>query len=192
MTAPSSPQQVPSAPDPVAVTVDPTTTALLVQDMTDITCGPQPNCLAIVPRVTALLAGARNAGLFVAYTSGGAGGTPLGDVAPRKGEPIVQGNQNKFLGTMLDDHLRAHGIKSVIIAGWRANGSILFTAHGATFLRYTVVIPVDTTAAAEPWDYAIGMYMVLNLLNGNATNEPLKPGAVTLSRTDLISFGAAK
>ena len=30
--------------------------------------------------------------------------------------------------------------------------------------------------------------MVLNLINANPTNEPLKPGAVTLSRSDLITF----
>ena len=29
---------------------------------------------------------------------------------------------------------------------------------------------------------------ILNLLSGNPTNEPLKLGAVTLSRTDLITF----
>ena len=71
---------------------------------------------------------------------------------------------------------------------WRANGSILFTSHGATNLRYTVVVAVDATAAAQDFEVAIGLYQVLNLLNGNPTNEPLKPGAVTLSRTDLITF----
>jgi nicotinamidase-related amidase len=143
----------------------------------------------MVPRVAGFVGRVRAAGVPVLYTTGGAGGTPLPEVTPAAGEPVVQAAQNKFLNSNLDDHLRARGIKTVILMGWRANGSILFTSHGATVLRYTVVIPVDATAAAQPVDYAIGMYMVLSLINGNPQNEPLRPGAVTLSRTDLISFG---
>jgi nicotinamidase-related amidase len=183
-----TPLQIPAVPDPVAVTLNIATTALVVQDMTDVTCGPQPNCLAMVGGMAALIRRARAAGVTVAYTVGSAGGTPLPEMATAPGDPIVQGAQNKFRHTMLDDFLRDRGIQTVILAGWRANGSILFTAHGATVLRYTVVIPTDATGAAQDHDYAIGLYMVLNLINANPTNEPLKKGAVTLSRTDLISF----
>ena len=35
---------------------------------------------------------------------------------------------------------------------------------------------------------AIGFYQMLDHVAGNRGNEPLKPRAVTLSRTDLISF----
>jgi nicotinamidase-related amidase len=142
----------------------------------------------MLPRISALVARARAAGVLVAYTSGAAGGAVLTDAAPQPGDPVIQGGQNKFLNTMLDDVMRSHGIKTIVLAGWRANGSILFTSHGATVLRYTVVVAVDGTAAAHDFEVAIGLYQVLNLLSGNPTNEPLRPGAVTLSRTDLIRF----
>ena len=170
------------------VTLDPATTALFVMDITVGTCSPQPNCVEMLPRIASLIARARAAGVLVAYTSGGAGGTPLPEVAATPGDPIVQGRQNKFFATNLDDIMRTHGIKTIVLTGWRANGSVLFTSHGATQLRYTVVAAVDCTAAARAFEVAIGLYQVLNLLDGNPTNEPLKQGAVTLSRSDLISF----
>jgi nicotinamidase-related amidase len=191
MTEAGASRQVPPAPDPVPVTLDPATTALFVMDITDVTCAPQPNCVAMLPRISALIGKARAAGALVAYTLGGAGGTVLSEVAPSPNEPVVQGRQNKFFGTNLDDITRARGVTTVVLAGWRANGSILFTSHGATLLGYTVVVAVDCTAAAQEFEVAIGLYQVLNLLDGNPKNEPLKPGAVTLSRSDLISFSKA-
>jgi nicotinamidase-related amidase len=181
--------RIPPPPAPVAVTLDPVTSALVVMDLTESICTPQPNCRDMVPRVAALLGRARAAGLHVAYTSGGAGGSPLPEVAPAADDPVVQGTQNKFFNTNLHDVLRLWGIRTVILSGWRANGSVLYTSHGATNLGYTVVVPVDGTAAPEEFQVAISFYQVLNLINANPTNEPLKPGAVTLSRTDLISFG---
>jgi hypothetical protein len=53
---------------------------------------------------------------------------------------------------------------------------------------YTVVIPVDTTSAATGFETAIGFYKVLNSGNSNLEYRPLKPKAVTLNRTDLITF----
>jgi hypothetical protein len=50
------------------------------------------------------------------------------------------------------------------------------------------VVPDDATSAAKDYDVAIGRYQLLTQLNANAANEPLKKGAVTLSRTDLITF----
>jgi hypothetical protein len=54
--------------------------------------------------------------------------------------------------------------------------------------NYTVVIPMDTTSAASDYETTIGFYNVLNSGNANLPNQPLKKGAVTLSRTDLITF----
>jgi hypothetical protein len=53
---------------------------------------------------------------------------------------------------------------------------------------YTVVIPMDTTSAASGYETTIGFYNVLNSGNANLANEPLKPKAVTLTRTDMITF----
>jgi nicotinamidase-related amidase len=181
-------QQIPPAPAPVPVVLDPATTALVVMDITDATCSPQANCRAMLPRISALVAKAREAGLIVAYTLGATGGTVLPEAAPKPDDAVVQAGQNKFFNSTLDDVMRRNGIKTIILAGWRANGSITYTSHGAVNLRYTVVVPVDATSAPNEFEVAIGFYQILNLLSGNPTNEPLKPGAVTLSRTDLITF----
>jgi len=157
-------------------------------DITASISAGQPNCREMLPRLGAFVARARAAGVFVAYTSGGGGGTPLADVFPEPNDPVIQGRQNKFFDTNLHEMLSVRGIKTIILSGWRANGSILFTSHGATNLRYTVVVPVDGVAAARDFEKAIGLYQVLNLIDANATNEPLKPGTVTLSHTDLITF----
>jgi nicotinamidase-related amidase len=188
MASPTAARQIPPGPDPVAVRLDPATTALLVMDITEPTCSPQPNCRAMLPRIGSLVARAREAGALIAYTSGAAGGAVLPEAEPAPDDPVIQGGQNKFFNTTLDGIMRTLGITTVVLAGWRANGSVLFTSHGATVLGYTVVVVVDGTAAAQDFEVAIGLYQVLNLLNGNPTNEPLKPGAVTLSRTDLITF----
>jgi hypothetical protein len=53
---------------------------------------------------------------------------------------------------------------------------------------YTVVVPMDTTSAGSSYETTIGFYNVLNSGNANLANEPLKPKAVTLTRTDMIIF----
>ena len=57
-----------------------------------------------------------------------------------------------------------------------------------TLRGYTVVVPVDASLDATDYEMAIGQYQILNQNSANATNEPLKTRASTLSRTDLISF----
>jgi hypothetical protein len=47
---------------------------------------------------------------------------------------------------------------------------------------------VDTTSAGSGYETTIGFYNVLNSGNANLANEPLKPKAVTLTRTDMITF----
>jgi hypothetical protein len=49
-------------------------------------------------------------------------------------------------------------------------------------------VPVDATSDATDYEIVIGKYQLLNQSSANATNEPLKPRASTLSRTDLINF----
>jgi nicotinamidase-related amidase len=195
--APASAQTVPEMPAPVAVTVAPATTALLVMDVITPICSTQPNCVAMVPRVAALIAAARSAGVLVVYSAAAPAGltapvaTPpfLAAIAPQAGDPIVLGaGQDRFYATALDGLLRRHGITTLILGGWRENGSVLYTAVGATLRGYTAVVAEDTTSASTPYDVAIGRYQLLTQLSANAKNEPLHKGAVTLSRGDLITF----
>jgi nicotinamidase-related amidase len=187
---PAAAQQVPPAPDPVPATLNPATTALVILDVTEQTCSPQPTCTqGMVPAIAGLLARARPAGVTVIYSLPPSGSPVLPEVAPAPGDPTFVGQaQDRFYNSDLENLLRGRGISNVILVGWRENGSVLYTSVGATLRGYTVVVPEDGTSAARDYDVAIGQYQMLTQLNGNPTNEPLRPSAVTLSRTDLITL----
>ena len=90
--------------------------------------------------------------------------------------------------TDLDQALKAKGITTLILAGWKVSGSVTYTSVGATLRGYTVVVPIDATLDATEYEIVIGQFQILNQNSANATNEPLKNRASTLSRTDLITF----
>jgi nicotinamidase-related amidase len=186
---PVAAQQLPATPAPVAVTLDPASTAVLVLDITTQTCTPQPNCMEMLPRVSSLLASARGAGALVVYSVPQTQPPILPEVSPAQGEQVIVGlAQDRFFDTTLNEVLRPRGIDKLVLVGWRENGSLLYTAVGGTIRGYTVVVADDGTSAATDYDIAIGRYQLLTQLNANATNEPLKKAAATLSRTDLITF----
>ncbi len=186
---PALAQQVPAVPAPVPVMLDAATTAVVVLDIVTQTCSNQPNCQAMLPRVANLLANARNAGAFVVYSVPATQPPILPEVAPADGDPVVPGlAQDRFFDTALDQILRAKGITTLVLVGWRENGSVLYTAVGGSIRTYTVVVADDGTSAAQDYDIAIGRYQLLTQLNSNPNNEPLRKSAATLSRTDLITF----
>ena len=183
--------QMPALPDPVRVTLNPATTALLVLDYVEPICNSQPKCKTqMLPAMTPFMERARKAGLVVAYGTRDRNMSKwLPEVAPAPGDiKIVNTAQDRFYNTDLDKALKAKGITTIIMVGWKVSGSVTYTSVGAMIRDYTVVIPVDTTTASSDYETAIGFYNVLNSGNANLTNEPLKPKSVTLSRTDLIAF----
>jgi nicotinamidase-related amidase len=183
--------QMPALPDPVRVALNPATTALLVLDYVEPICNSQPKCKSqMLPAMTPFMERARKAGLVVAYGTREPNMSKwLPEVAPAPGDiKIVNIAQDRFYNTDLDKALKAKGITTIIMVGWKVSGSVAYTSVGATLRDYTVVIPVDTTTAATDYETAIGFYQILNQGNGNLTNEPLKPKAPTLSRTDMITF----
>ncbi len=183
--------QMPALPDPVPVTVKAATTALIVFDMVDPICTTQPKCMAtMVPAVTSLLAKARSAGVFVLYaTRGPTLSKWLTQVAPAGGDTVMQSYaQDRFYNTDLDKILKDKGITTLILAGWKVSGSVTYTSVGATLRGYTVVVPQDASLASTDYETAIGVFQILNQLSANATNEPLKAKASTLSRTDMITI----
>jgi len=183
--------QMPALPDPVRVVLKPATTALLVFDVVEPICKNQPKCAEVmVPAVTSLLAQARKAGVFVVYSTRGPNVSKwLPEVAPAPGDiKIVNTAQDRFYNTDLDKALKAKGVATIIMVGWKVSGSVTYTSVGATVRGYTVVIPVDTTAAATDYETTIGFYQILNQGNSNLSNQPLKPRSPTLSRTDMITF----
>ena len=183
--------QMPALPDPVRVVLKPATTALFVSDMIDPICKNQPKCTGVmVPAVASLLAQARKAGVFVVYSTQAANISKwLPEVAPASGDPFIASQgQDRFYNTDLDKTLKAKGITTVILTGWKISGSVLYTSVGATLRGYTVVVPEDASLAATDYEVAIGLFQILNQNSANATNEPLKAKASTLSRTDMITF----
>src|SRR6266481_8911229 len=183
--------QMPALPDPVRVTLNPATTALLVLDYVEPICNSQPKCRGqMLPAMTPFFARARKAGLVVAYGTREQNMSKwLPEVAPAPGDiKIVNTAQDRFYNTDLDKALKAESITTIIMVGWKVSGSVAYSSVGATVRGYTVVIPVDTTAAATDYEQIIGFYNILNQRNGNMTNQPLKPNAPTLSRTDMITF----
>ena len=183
--------QMPALPDPVRVTLNPATTALLVLDYVEEICHSQPKCRSqMLPAMTPFMARVRQAGMTVAYGTREQNMSKwLPEVAPAPGDiKIVNTAQDRFYNTDLDKALKAKGITTIIMVGWKVSGSLTYSSVGATLRDYTVVIPMDTTAAATDYEQVIGFYQILNQGNGNLTNQPLKPKAPTLSRTDMITF----
>jgi nicotinamidase-related amidase len=183
--------QMPALPDPVPVTLNPKTTALVLFDFIDTFCASQPKCKGgMLSAMTPFMARARKAGVVVAYGTLAENMSKwLPDVAPQPGDiKIVNTAQDRFYNTDLDQALKAKGITTVIMGGWKVSGSVAYSSVGATLRGYTVVVPVDTTAATDDYEQIIGFYNILNQRNGNMTNKPLKPDAPTLSRTDMITF----
>jgi Isochorismatase family len=183
--------QMPATPDPARVTLDPKTTALMVLDYVEPICNAQPSCKdKMLPAMTPFMERVRKAGLTVAYGTRGQNMSKwLKEVAPTTGDiKIINTAQDRFYNTDLDKALKAKGIKTLIMVGWKVSGSVTYTSVGAMAHDYTVVIPVDTTSAGSDYETTIGFYNVLNSGNANLANEPLKPKATTLSRTDMITF----
>ncbi len=183
--------QMPSPPDPVPVVLSAATTALLIFDIVDPICTRQPNCTGkMVPAIAALLARARKAGVTIAYgTRAPTMANWLPEVLPAPGDIKIESQaQDRFYKTGLDEMLKAKGITTLILAGWKVSGSVTYTSVGATLRGYTVVVPVDASLDATDYEIAIGLYQILHQHSANAANEPLKKGASTLSRTDLITF----
>jgi nicotinamidase-related amidase len=183
--------QMPALPAPVPVTLNPKTTALLVLDYVEPICNSQPKCKGeMLPAMLPFMARVRKAGMVVAYGTLEENMTKwLPELAPKPGDiKIVCTAQDRFYNTDLDKDLKAKGITTIIMAGWKVSGSVAYSSVGATVRGYTGVIPVDTTAATTDYEQVIGFYNILNQRGGNLTNQPLKPNAPTLSRTDLITF----
>ena len=183
--------QMPATPDPAHVTLDPKTTALIVLDYVEDICNNQVSCKTkMLPAMTPFMEKVRKAGLTVAYGTRAQNMTKwLKEVAPAANDiKIINTAQDRFYNTDLDKALKAKGVKTLIMVGWKISGSVQFTSVGAMAHDYTVVIPVDTTSAGSEYEMTIGFYNVLNSGNANLANQPMKANSVTLTRTDLITF----
>ena len=123
--------QMPALPDPVHVSLKPATTALLVLDYVEDICNSQPKCKSqMLPAMTQFMERVRKAGLVVAYGTRAQNMTHwLKEVAPAEGDiKIVNTAQDRFYDTDLDKLLKAKGITTMIMVGWKISGSVTYTS----------------------------------------------------------------
>lgn len=180
--------QMPPAPELKAVTVDPKTTALFLFDFMAENCGQRPRCVAAVPTLKAIHDRARTADMLVAYTLPGGGKIIDPAIAPRPGEVVNQkpGGPDKFIGDDLDQRLKAHAIKTVILCGTSAQGVGLGTGAGAVQRGYVVIYPVDCLPSESAFREA---YAAWHMAGGG---PPVTTKHVTVTRTSMITFANAK
>lgn len=176
--------KAPPPPKLEAVKLEAKTTALLILDIEKLTTNARrrPRAVASVPRIAALLAKARAAGMPVAYslTSRGAPETILKEVTPRKGEPIVKASVDKFHGTRLEAILKKKGVKTVLVVGTAAEGAVLHTATAAAIRGFDVVVPVDGMSSSELY---AEQYTAWHLVNAPGSRRRTR-----LTRTDMIQI----
>src|SRR3984893_7530727 len=107
----------PPPPELKEVTVDPSTTALLLLDMMKGNCSARPRCVAAEPNVKRLHDEARAHNMVIWYSLVGSNGKATPDdvidpaIKPRAGELYRQGGPDKFLGSTLEPILKEAGIK---------------------------------------------------------------------------------
>lgn len=171
----------PPAPELISVSVDPKTSALLILDMESTICNTH-RCLSSVCNIYRLLTNARENGMLVVYSITNTGNPTdiIWQLAPLPDEPIVKSNVDKFYHTYLENILQDHGIKTVLVTGYAANGAVLHTATSAAFRGYNVIVPVDCMSASIPY---AEQYTAWHMLNSPGTRNH-----TALTKTSLISF----
>ena len=176
--------QMPPAPELKQVKVDPKTTALFLFDFMTENCGARPRCVEAVPKLKALMDKARAANMLVAYTFPGNGKVIDESIAAHAGEVVdqKQGGPDKFIGSDLDERLKAHGITTVILCGTSAQGVGIGTGSGAVQRGYKLIYPVDCLPSESAFREA---YAAWHMGGGG---PPVTTRNVTVTRSDMITF----
>ena len=178
--------KAPPPPELKPVALDGKTTALLILDMMKRGCGARPRCVATVPNVRKLHDAARAAGAMVFYTLVGDKPEPSEVIdpgfAPREGEWVAQRGPDKFLGSGLEERLKARGIKTVIVCGTSAQGVVIGTGSGSAQRGYKVIVPVDCMSSEDPY---MEQYAAWHMFKGGPA---VVTEQTTLTRSDMIKF----
>jgi nicotinamidase-related amidase len=178
--------KAPPVPELKSVTLNPSSTALLILDMTkNGSCSMRPRCQASLPNVKRLYDAARSAGAMLWYTMG-QNSTPADIIdpgfAPREGEYVAQNGPDKFLGSNLEETLKARGIQTVIVCGTSFQGVGVGTGSSAAQRGYKVIVPVDCLSSEDPY---LEQYSAWHFFKGG-------PNVVTrnstLTRSAMVKF----
>lgn len=179
------------APAPIElkpVTLETSTTALLLLDLMKMNCGARPRCVASIPSVKKLHDAARAKNMLIWYSFVGSNGmaTPGDQVDPaitaKDGEWVRQNGPDKFIGSNLEEKLKEHGIKTVIVCGTSFQGVGIGTGGGAAQRGYKVIIPIDCLSSEDPY---MEQYSAFHLAKGAPAGVTSQ---VTVTRTSMIKF----
>ena len=196
--------QAPQIPSLVPVTLNSSSTALLLLDF-DICNSASPvysvYCAtsdSSVRNATALLNNAKNSKIQILFTTAPghpqAGVTIPLDINCTMCTVIPSYGADKFYNTTLDSWLKTNQVKTVVLAGGVTNGAILYTAFEANLRGLTVVVAADGTFRANSQIQSSALFQLLNQPGfANPQNQPLAVLAngrhtVTISATNLITF----
>jgi nicotinamidase-related amidase len=143
--------KAPPKPELKPVTLETSTTALLILDMQKGNCGVRPRCVATVPNVKRLQDGARSSGVMLWYSLGSIADLVDPGLTPREGEWVPQNGPDKFLGSNLEEKLKAGSIKTVVVCGTSFQGVGIGTGTEAAQRGYKVIVPIDCLSSEDPY-----------------------------------------
>jgi nicotinamidase-related amidase len=178
----------PPPPELKEVTVDPSTTALLLLDIMKAGCGARPRCVAAMPVIKQMHDTARVHNMIVWYSLVGMDGKATPDdvmdpaIKPRDGEWYRQPGPDKFLRSTLEPTLKQAGVKTVIICGNSFQGATVGTAQEAVQRGFKVIVPVDCSAGEDVYHE---QYAAFQLAKGGPVGITSN---VTLTRSTMIKF----
>lgn len=173
----------PPKPELKPVTLQASTTALLILDLTKRGgCGTRPRCAASVPSVKRLQDAARAAGAMLWYTLGDPTEAIDPAIQPHDGEYQGLQGPDKFLGSNLDEKLKARGIKTVVICGSSFQGVGIGTGTTAAVRGYDVIVPVDCLSSEDLYDE---QYSAWHMFKGGPAALTRK---VTMTRSTMVKF----
>jgi nicotinamidase-related amidase len=177
----------PPKPEVKAVTLEPSTTAVLILDMSkDGACRTRPRCMATIPNVKRLHDAAQAAGVMLWYSIG-AKSEPADMIgpgfAPRDGEWAHQGGPDKFLGSNLEEKLKGRGIKTVVVCGTSFQGVGVGTGTEAAQRGYKVIVPIDCLSSEDPY---MEQYSAWHFFKGGPA---VVTSNSTLTRSTMVKFG---
>jgi nicotinamidase-related amidase len=173
----------PPKPELKAVTLDPSTTALLILDMQKGNCGVRPRCVATIPNVKRLYDAARAAGAMLWYSLNSTADLIDPGFMPREGEWMRQGGPDKFLGSNLEEKLKAKGIKTVVVCGTSFQGVGVGTGSGSAQRGYKVIVPIDCLSSEDPYSE---QYAAWHMFKGGPA---VVTSNTTLTRSTMVKFG---
>src|SRR5581483_4221721 len=137
--------------DPVAVTVDHTTTALIVADFNASDCPDRPPC-AVGQPIASLLAKARAAGATVIFSTYSSSVLPPPSAAPLPGEIVMVRPHSGSPWEGTNEVLQAANVKTVVFTGNALDDVIIWGSYAlANAYGNTVVVPEDASYAADAY-----------------------------------------